>query len=559
MKKTARSIIALLLIPSFIFANNAAAKINAMGGWKNYLSPQPKTLSTEFVQKTITYVENKIGKIDTAHIKYFTLLANDFYFLPVKAGNNIFSTLFYWKKTDGKEFAFLLTYDRFKKAVSYEFPNGRTYLVSLSGIKQFFNSDFNFQPVHIEMGPLYGIFAIPFLISGAVALVFVFPIFSVFSLFIDLTYNDFFEWLAAGAAVVYCLPLLLLLNGDHGPSFYAFLLYWYGAAVALLLSELLLILPSVPSDTDKANTAYSDVWGSSSQDVFAVGSIQINTSEEYKGVIEHFDGSSWSPMEIDIDDKLISVWGSSGSDVFAIGYSGAILHYDGSAWSTMKTSPPYTYFKDIWGSSGSNVFVTGTAYNPENYRYSAILLHFDGSTWSSMPTALIGQDTFISSIWGSADTDIYAISSYNSESGHHDVIQHYDGKSWSIRENPAVDDECEMCSVCYSLAGNSGNNIYAACEMGFYHYDGGIWEQIPDSLGSSNPSPNAVWVSAAGLVIAVREGYIDKLSGNEWTRMKKISSYLNGVWGTSDTDIFAVGGNKTILHYNGIRWRNMSN
>ena len=34
--------------------------------------------------------------------------------------------------------------------------------------------------------------------------------------------------------------------------------------------------------------------------------------------------------------------------------------------------------------------------------------------------------------------------------------------------------------------------------------------------------------------------------------------HLYGVWGSSGSDVFAVGGNGTILHYNGSAWSSMT-
>jgi Quinohemoprotein amine dehydrogenase, alpha subunit domain III len=45
------------------------------------------------------------------------------------------------------------------------------------------------------------------------------------------------------------------------------------------------------------------------------------------------------------------------------------------------------------------------------------------------------------------------------------------------------------------------------------------------------------------------DGWATQTSGTTWT--------LNGIWGTSSTDIFAVGENGTILHYNGAIWDSM--
>ena len=59
------------------------------------------------------------------------------------------------------------------------------------------------------------------------------------------------------------------------------------------------------------------VWGSSGNDVFAVGN---------DGTILHYDGSDWSLMSSGTTVEICNVWGNTGSDVFAVGFSGTILH-----------------------------------------------------------------------------------------------------------------------------------------------------------------------------------------------------------------------------------------
>jgi len=59
-----------------------------------------------------------------------------------------------------------------------------------------------------------------------------------------------------------------------------------------------------------------DVWGTSSSDVFAVGS---------EGTILHYDGTQWSEMPSGTRDWLTSVWGTSSGDVVVVGGTGTIL------------------------------------------------------------------------------------------------------------------------------------------------------------------------------------------------------------------------------------------
>jgi len=93
------------------------------------------------------------------------------------------------------------------------------------------------------------------------------------------------------------------------------------------------------------------VWGSSDNDVFAVG---------FSGTILHYNGSAWRTVTSGIAPDLYAVWGSSDSDVFAVGDLATVLHYDGNTWSRMRGSISSTYpLHGVWGSSGNDVFAVG--------------------------------------------------------------------------------------------------------------------------------------------------------------------------------------------------------
>ena len=78
---------------------------------------------------------------------------------------------------------------------------------------------------------------------------------------------------------------------------------------------------------------------------------------------------------------------------------------------------------------------------------------------------------------------------------------------------------------------------------------GGQWEwQNPLSQGNGLI---AVWGSSSSDVFAVGwSGTILHYDGSAWSAMSSgATTWLNGVWGSSGSDVFAVGRNGAILHY----------
>ena len=69
----------------------------------------------------------------------------------------------------------------------------------------------------------------------------------------------------------------------------------------------------------------------------------------------------------------------------------------------------------------------------------------------------------------------------------------------------------------------------------------------------------AVWGTSATNVFAVgQNGTILHYDGLAWTAMNSSTSEdLYAVWGTSATNVFAAGRHGTILHYNSVSWESM--
>ncbi len=67
-----------------------------------------------------------------------------------------------------------------------------------------------------------------------------------------------------------------------------------------------------------------------------------------------------------------------------------------------------------------------------------------------------------------------------------------------------------------------------------------------------------IWGSSLTNIFAVGKQVILRYDGNVWTKMPDAAFYhLNGVWGSAEEDVFAVGMGGAILHYDGNAWTNM--
>ena len=171
------------------------------------------------------------------------------------------------------------------------------------------------------------------------------------------------------------------------------------------------------------------VWGSSANDVYAVGegSNQNGTGP----LLYHNDGTGWTEATPSLPvgwsgGSLIDVWGSSASDVYAVGWStGPLLyHNDGTGWTEVGSSlSSGGYLNGVWGSSASDVYAVGTGTNATRD------LSQDGTGWTdASPSLPVGWSYGnLRSVWGSSASDVYAVG-WGSNGP---LLYHNDGTGWS--------------------------------------------------------------------------------------------------------------------------------
>jgi hypothetical protein len=98
--------------------------------------------------------------------------------------------------------------------------------------------------------------------------------------------------------------------------------------------------------------AYFKIWGSDDHNIVLVG---------LAGVIEHFDGTSWTIVPSPVTAPLLTVRGRSASDIYIVGGPpGALLHStDGTHW-TLDTSQSFsTGLTGVFAPPNGDLFAVG--------------------------------------------------------------------------------------------------------------------------------------------------------------------------------------------------------
>ncbi len=114
----------------------------------------------------------------------------------------------------------------------------------------------------------------------------------------------------------------------------------------------------------QSQVALESVWGSSADDVWAVGR---------RGTIRRFrtGDTRWQVVESPTTETLHRVWGSGPNDVWMVGDNGTILHFDGTTITPSTALFPTEHrptLRGVWGSGPDDVWIVG----------DAIALHYTG-------------------------------------------------------------------------------------------------------------------------------------------------------------------------------------
>jgi hypothetical protein len=188
----------------------------------------------------------------------------------------------------------------------------------------------------------------------------------------------------------------------------------------------------------------------------------------------------------------------------------------------------------VWGSDNTGTYVVGD--------------------WGVMrklgPTGFepfdAGTGAVMYSITGTSDQDLFV-------SGQFHLMRHFDGAAWSSVPTDGYP------GGFYRMWQAPDGEIFAVADYGgIYHYNAGSWTRMASGLPSTEPNfyLQGVWgTSSTNVYVAGKGGYIGHFDGSSWQSVPSpTTANLASIWGSGPDDIYIAGMNGALVHYDGTAW-----
>lgn len=316
-----------------------------------------------------------------------------------------------------------------------------------------------------------------------------------------------------------------------------------------------------------ATTNLNAIWGSGSFQIFAVGD---------SGKILTYAGQNWVPIAAGVTSQNLRGIGSAKNtpqDMFAGGDMGTILHLTTNGWKDVTGTSPSVKARTVYGFAGVG---TGEV----NLELAVAGLNGRGtdSTLGGLYYKLTGTETFEAFARDAmtSNVDIYAVA--NSTAGNEQFAVGMNGtivRRYKVLTNvftgaytntfekatsglPA-NTTVTLRGVWFGGPGSSPDSYAVGDSCTVLKRTGAFnaaWAPLtlPAAVCSGTTTLRGVWGSYSNNVLALYvvgdAGTLLKFDGTTWTKMDSRSSeQLNGVWGTSGTNVYVVGNRGTLLHY----------
>lgn len=276
------------------------------------------------------------------------------------------------------------------------------------------------------------------------------------------------------------------------------------------------------------------------------------------------------PSPLDRRFSLSAVGGSGSGDVWAVGSGGTAMHWNGTIWSLVDTGTPDT-LQALWVGGPTDVWAVAS---------TATMLHGDGRSFTNepaFPADVFAYHARLHAVWGKGSAALRA-------GGVPFMVDLPDGSLvGNLLRRPVTDPDAGLAWDIES--GVSGRFLHATVRAIWGSSESDVWvaldngQEEPWARGSvahgtaaspgapltwtvvdsrSSSLLEAIWGSSASDVWAVGEGGVIRrfTGGPSFVAVPDAPTRqaLHGVWGSGPDDVWVVGDGGTILHFDGAAW-----
>jgi hypothetical protein len=280
------------------------------------------------------------------------------------------------------------------------------------------------------------------------------------------------------------------------------------------------------------------IWGSGPDDIFVVGQ---------PGLIYHWDGTQWRREESGTTAALTDVWGDGTGTVYATGHGGVILRRSGAGvWSAMSSGTSKHLF--ALGRYQGTVMAAG---------HEGTLRQLVGQSWVNAPELIYRRDAqqvIEDTLMRSEDIESLTAVGHYGVSGSDGAILMSDPEApWQLRQVTGGQEWVTCATSNERILGN------------FVATNGGRLFQLRQDEASVlswrerySPALGAIvygiYADAADTVWAVtNDGRINRIApNNNFRAVYADQLMLFDIWGTSGTNLYAVGVDGRVLRFHEI-------
>jgi hypothetical protein len=281
--------------------------------------------------------------------------------------------------------------------------------------------------------------------------------------------------------------------------------------------------------------------------------------------LAHFDGARWTAAT---NQSIRAIWLAGDDDGWRID-DGGLRRWDGGDWKAAVRPPER--LTSIWGAAADDVWAVGG---------DGLVMHFDGQRWRQQQLAGAAA---LGGVTGRARDDVW-VSGFIGGDG---FTAHWDGSRWTPR-NISPDDKPydPPNNNCPLLAAQEGDCALAVLGSRMFERRGGAWEETVNPMALVGDAPGAAgWISGiaadgarpGGAWVVGRQSngessrigeehdgiqtptfspFVVRREGVAWTKQAIFGEVggANRIWARAADDVWVVGSNGMILHFDGRTW-----